>query len=171
MNMLTYSREREPSLDSCHPNDILKEVYDLMVEKAKKSDVKLVKDPDSSIEPCYLDPDGLHRSLLNLVTNAIDACTFDPNKEKSWSVVIRSRKEDTGIRFDIVDNGMGMTQEVQKKLFERFFSTKGSKGRGFGLLVTRKMIEEHGGTITFKSTPGKGSTFSIHLPYKEAIKT
>jgi signal transduction histidine kinase len=58
---------------------------------------------------------------------------------------------------------MGMTAEVQAKLFDRFFTTKGSKGSGFGLLVTKKMIEEHGGRITFRSAPGKGTTFSIHL--------
>ena len=166
MNMLSYSKEREPELESCSPNRIAQEVFDLMEESAKKSKVKLIKDFDLSINACYLDPDGLHRCLLNLVTNAIDACRFDPNKEKDWSVVMKTRKKESGIRFDITDNGMGMTQEVQEKLFERFFTTKGSKGSGFGLLVTRKIIDEQGGNITFKSDPGKESTFSIHLPYR-----
>jgi signal transduction histidine kinase len=60
-----------------------------------------------------------------------------------------------------------MTKEVQERLFKRFFSTKGSKGSGFGLLVTRKIIEEQGGSIGFRSEPGKGSTFTIHLPFKQ----
>ena len=171
MNMLSYSKEREPELESCSPNDIAQEIFDLMEESAKKSKVKLIKDFDLSINACYLDPDGLYRCLLNLVTNAIDACRFDPNKEKDWSVVIKTRKKESDTRFDIVDNGMGMTQEVQEKLFERFFTTKGSKGSGFGLLVTRKIIDEQGGNITFKSDPGKGSTFSIHLPYRSSGKT
>ncbi len=81
-------------------------------------------------------------------------------------MVIKTRKEEDGVRFDIVDNGMGMTKEVQKKIFERFFTTKGSKGSGFGLLVTRKIIEEHGGRISFESEAGKGTTFRIHLPYR-----
>ena len=164
MNMLTYSREREPSLKTCSPNDIAQEVFDLMEEHAKKSDVELIRNLDPEIDTCFLDPEGLHRSLLNLVSNAIDACLFDPDKEKRWSVTIRSRAEESGIRFDVVDNGMGMTDEVQAKLFGRFFTTKGSKGSGFGLLVTKKMIEEHGGRVTFRSEPGKGSMFSIHLP-------
>ncbi|MFH1242515.1 MAG: response regulator [Pseudomonadota bacterium] len=164
MNMLSYTKEREPDLEYCSPNDIAHDVYDLMMERAKRSGVKLARDFDSSIDKCYLDQNGLHRSLLNLVTNAIDACAFDRDKEKKWEVIIRTRKEDSGIRFDIVDNGIGMTQEVQENLFERFFSTKGSKGSGFGLVVTRKLIDEQGGAITFKSVPAKGSTFSIHLP-------
>jgi PAS domain S-box-containing protein len=164
MNMLTYSREREPSLKSCSPNEIAQEVFDLMEEHAKRCEVELISDLDPSINTCFLDPEGLHRSLLNLVTNAIDACVFDKNREKHWSVAIRSRTEESGIRFDVADNGMGMTDEVQAKLFDRFFTTKGSKGSGFGLLVTKKMIEEHGGRVTFRSEPGKGTTFSIHLP-------
>ncbi|MBK5102377.1 MAG: HAMP domain-containing histidine kinase, partial [Desulfobacteraceae bacterium] len=91
-------------------------------------------------------------------------CSLGPNKDKDCSVVIKTRKEDSVTRFDIVDNGMGMAKEVQEKLFQRFFTTKGSKGSGFGLLVTRKIIQEQGGDITFKSEPGIGTTFTIYLP-------
>ena len=169
MDMLAYSKEREPELESCSPNDIAQDVCDLMEERAKTSGISLLKDFDLSINTCYLDPGGVYRCLLDLVTNAIDACAFDPDKGKEWSVVIKSRKEESGIRFDVVDNGMGMTKKVQEALFERFFTTKGSKGSGFGLIVTRKMIEEHGGRISFDSTPGKGSTFSMHLPYTKTV--
>ena len=164
LNMVDYSKEREPELEYCFPNEIAQEVYDLVEERAREHKVKLVKDFDMSISKCFLDPNRIHRCLLNLVTNAIDACALERRKEEDCSVFIKTRKEDSGIRFDIVDNGMGMTREVQEKLFERFFSTKGSKGSGFGLLVTRKIIEEHGGTIAFESARGEGATFTIHLP-------
>ena len=136
----------------------------LMGERARRNGVNLIRDFDLSIDKCYLDQNDLHRSLLNLVTNAIDACIFDQDKEKKWSVVMKTRKEDSRIRFDIVDNGMGMTKEVQENLFERFFSTKGSKGSGFGLIVTRKIIEEQGGAITFESDPKRGTTFTLFMP-------
>jgi PAS domain S-box-containing protein len=135
MNMLIYSKEREPDYVKCSPNDIAQEVYDLMHETleakaAKQYDltkkqlkIKLFKDLDSSINKCYLDPTGIHRCLLNLVTNAIDACTSESDEDSDFSIIIRTRKEDGGIRFDVVDNGSGMTEEVQEKLFERFFST------------------------------------------------
>jgi signal transduction histidine kinase len=179
LNMLAYSKEREPDYVSCNPNDIAQEVYDLMYEtlearssisydrmkkKGMESRVKLVKDFDSSISECYLDPSGLHRCLLNLVTNAIDACTLEADAGKDWSVVIRTREEGDGVRFDIVDNGMGMTKEVQDKVFDRFFSTKAGQGTGLGLLVTQKIVDEHGGTISFESEPGKGTTFTMRFP-------
>jgi PAS domain S-box-containing protein len=171
MNMLIYSKDREPDYEPCSPNDIAQEVYDLMKERAAQSNVKLVKDFDSSIGECHLDPNGPHRCLLNLVTNAIDACTLDPKDDMDCSVVMRTRNEEDGIRFDVVDNGVGMTQEVQEKLFERFFSTKGGKGTGLGLLVTRKIVEEHGGTISVESEPGKGTTFTMRFPNRRPEET
>jgi PAS domain S-box-containing protein len=164
LNMVDYSKKREPELEYCSPSEIAQEVYDLVEERAREHKVKLLKDFDLSIRKCYLDPNRIHRCLLNLVTNAIDACILDRRKEKEFFVSIKTRKEGSGVRFDIVDNGMGMTKEVQEKLFERFFSTKGSKGSGFGLLVTRKIIEEHGGSIAFESTHGNGTTFTMHFP-------
>jgi signal transduction histidine kinase len=73
-------------------------------------------------------------------------------------------EEDTHIRFDIEDNGVGMTDEIRSKLFTSFFSTKGVKGTGLGLLVTRKLIEEHNGTVDVSSTPGKGTVFTVRIP-------
>ena len=68
------------------------------------------------------------------------------------------------VRFDVTDNGCGMSEEVRAKLFSSFFSTKGAKGTGLGLLVTGKLVEEHKGTIDVVSTEGEGTTFSIRFP-------
>jgi signal transduction histidine kinase len=163
-NMLLYSEPCEPEYVRCFPNDIAQEVYDLMEERASQSEIKLVKDFDASVNECFLDPNSIHRCLLNLVTNAIDACILDPEEDKDWSVVIRTREEENGITFEIEDNGVGMTEEGQEKLLEGFLGTKGGKGTGLGLLVTRKIIDEHGGTISFKSDLGKGTTFTIGFP-------
>ena len=171
MNMLVYSKEREPDYALCSPNEIAKEVFDLMKEKASQSKVELSTDFDLSIDECHLDPDGLHRCLLNLVNNALDACILDPSEDKDWTVLMRSRKEDGGVKFDIVDNGMGMTTQVQEKLFDRFFSTKGAKGTGLGLLVTREIIDQHRGTISVESDPGKGTTFTIRFPDRGSEET
>ena len=73
------------------------------------------------------------------------------------------------IRFDVSDNGSGMSEEVKAKLFASFFSTKGHLSTGLGLLVTRKHIEEHGGTISFTSHLGEGTRFTIRLPFTLAI--
>jgi PAS domain S-box-containing protein len=168
MNMLIYSKEREPDYVPCAPNDIAQEVYELLKDKAAQCNVKLVKDFDPSIHECFLDPGGPHRCLLNLVSNAIDACVFDPQEDKAFSVVMRTREEADYIQFDVADNGMGMTKAVQSKIFDRFFSTKGGKGTGLGLLVTRKIIDEQGGNIAFETEPGKGTCFTIRFPRRSS---
>jgi signal transduction histidine kinase len=74
------------------------------------------------------------------------------------------QKEDRGVVFEIIDNGCGMDEEIRKKLFAQFFSTKGSRGTGLGLLVTQKTIHEHGGSIDVESELGRGTKFIIKLP-------
>jgi signal transduction histidine kinase len=112
-----------------------------------------------------LDPDAIGRALLNLITNAIDAC-----REKSYKrhekpqVSLRVKRQKGEIRFTVTDNGVGMAEGIQKKLFTRFFTTKDTGGTGLGLCVSQKIVQEHGGTITVDSAPGKGSTFNISLP-------
>jgi len=64
----------------------------------------------------------------------------------------------------VSDNGLGMSEEVKSRLFTSFFSTKEGKGTGIGLLNTKKIVEEHGGTIDIESQPGKGATFRIRIP-------
>jgi signal transduction histidine kinase len=107
--------------------------------------------------PWSLDPRTIHRCLMNLVTNAIDACIFDPDVDKDHQVTVVTAMEDAGtVRFDVKDNGCGMSEEVRSKLFSSFFSTKGVKGTGLGLLVTAKLVEEHKGSIDVTSTEGEG---------------
>jgi signal transduction histidine kinase len=118
-----------------------------------------------------MDPRILHSSLLNLVTNALDACMFDGDMAKRFSVSIESRRQSAGwSRFRVKDNGIGMPPEVKAKLFSSFFSTKGHRGTGLGLLVTRKLIEEHGGEISVDSQAGKGTTFTVQLPFQPVDK-
>ena len=89
---------------------------------------------------------------------------------KKWQVRVKTALDDNGmIRFEVADNGCGMDEEVKRNLFTSFFSTKGGKGTGLGLLVTRKLVEEHGGKIDVTSQSGKGSTFVIQLPYSKVI--
>jgi signal transduction histidine kinase len=102
------------------------------------------------------------------MSNAVDACLFDENTDKTWQVGLKTTQEEGNIiKFEVNDNGAGMDKEVQKKLFTSFFSTKGHRGTGLGLMVTRKLIEEHGGTITVNSRLGEGTVFTIRLPYRE----
>ena len=83
----------------------------------------------------------------------------------SRNVTLSTREESETVIFEVKDDGCGMDYEVKQKVFTNFFSTKGSdKGTGLGLLTTRKIVSEHGGTILFDSTEGLGSEFCIRLP-------
>ena len=74
-------------------------------------------------------------------------------------------ENDNNICFEIKDNGMGMDYEIKKNVFTSFFSTKGSnKGTGLGLLTTRKIVQEHGGRVSFESSEGVGSVFRLEFP-------
>jgi len=166
LDLLSYSKEREPEPEACRPNDIVLDVCEVLQAVAKENQVALVTDLDQDIGTVWLDPRTLHQSLTNLISNAIDACLFDENTDKNWQVEIKTRRLEKGwLGITISDNGLGMAPEVQAKLFTSFFSTKGHRGTGLGLLVTRKVIEEHGGTIEVASEKGSGTCFTIRLPY------
>ena len=116
-------------------------------------------------------PVHLFQTVMNLVSNAIDACRYDDSANKTHCVTVSTALEsDNFIRFDVSDNGSGMTDEVKEKIFASFFSTKGHRGTGLGLMVTRKLIEEHNGTIDVESEPGKGTRITVRIPYN-LIKT
>jgi signal transduction histidine kinase len=167
LDLLEYSRDREPEYESYSPNKIVNEVCELIKEKAKEHDVEIVKELDPSIGEVPLDRRDLHRCLLNLVSNAVDACLFDSSEGKRWVVQAKTILEQDGtLRFDVSDNGCGMDEEVKKKLFTTFFSTKEGRGTGLGLLIAQKIVQDHEGTITVKSQLGKGSTFTIRLPHR-----
>jgi len=167
MDLLTYSKEREPEYQDCRPNDIAADVVDTVRDTAEENGVTLATELAPNIGTVRMDPRIIHTSLLNLMTNAIDACIFDEDTSKQWQVRLKTRLEDYRvIRFEVSDNGTGMTEEVRDNLFASFFSTKGHRGTGLGMLVTQKLIEEHNGTIDVATQPGKGSTFSVRLPFE-----
>jgi PAS domain S-box-containing protein len=171
LDLLSYSKEREPEYESCFPNDIVDDVCGLFVEVGRENMIKIHKDFPLPVGEVKMDPRTIHRALSNLISNAIDACIFDDNPDKRHRINITVAPENNNIvRFEVQDNGSGIDEEVRKKLFTTFFSTKGSKGTGLGLLVTKKLVEEHNGTIDVTSQLGKGSTFTVRLPLKSETK-
>ena len=167
MDLLSYSKERRPEFEACLPNEIADDVCALLQDKARENNVKLVKDFDDTIGEVLMDPNSVHEVLLNLMSNAVDACLFDEDTSKNFRVDLKTALEkDNVVRFEIKDNGVGMDEEVINKLFTSFFSTKGHRGTGLGLMVTRKLIEEHDGAIDVNSKPGIGTTINVRLPYR-----
>lgn len=166
LDLLSYSKEREPDYAPCAPNEVVQEVCDLVRDEAAESGVVLGIELDPAIGRVAMDSRTVHRCLLNLMSNAVDACAFDEDIHKRHRVVTRTVLAPSDrIRFEVEDNGAGMTDEVQQRLFTSFFSTKGSRGTGLGLLVARKLIEAHQGTIEVASELGRGTRFTFYLPF------
>jgi signal transduction histidine kinase len=170
LGLLNYAKDREPDFELCDPNNPVREVFNLMLPRAKDVGVKLKMELAEDLNYTLLDAEGIHSCLLNLVTNAIDACADFECVTRTLEVVIRSLNVDGWtVEYQVEDNGCGMDAETRKQVFNNFFSTKGSKGTGLGLMITRKVITEHGGEIELTSEKGKGSIFSIRLPKKYDI--
>jgi signal transduction histidine kinase len=168
LDLLEYSKDSEPEYESCVPNEIAKKICDGLTAKAGEHDVEIILDLDPSLQKVVLDPRGIQRCLQTLVSNAIDACIFDASEGKRWMVHVRTMREDNRmIGFEVSDNGCGMDEEIKGHLFRSFFTTKEGRGTGLGLLNTQKIVKQHGGTIVIDSEPGKGSTFTIRLPFRD----
>jgi signal transduction histidine kinase len=173
-DLLNYSKERTPNRTLCRPNDIVMEVVNLLQARTDEQGIKLAVRTDPQLKDAYLDPKMIHDVLLNLLTNALDACGYDREHDKvpEHEVGIATRLEppDT-LLFEISDNGCGMDEETQRKLFTRFFSTKGGSGTGLGLLNAQKSVRELGGAITVQSEEGKGTIFAVRLPKDDPGKS
>ncbi len=168
LDLLNYAKEREPDYELCDPNEPVEEVFHLMLPHARECGVTVELNLDKRLRDAWLDPEGIHRCLLNLVTNAIDACRDTESSKRAGKVVLQSLKnKGYAVEYKVVDNGCGMDEETRARVFQSFFSTKGSRGTGLGLMITKKIIDEHGGVVEFESEEGKGTTFVIRLPDKD----
>jgi PAS domain S-box-containing protein len=162
LDMLSYARSSPPVRQNCSLNDIVNEVCELMEEKVLGRQIELIRDLDPSVPLVQVDAEGIHSCLLNLVTNAIEAF---PETSSGGQITVSSRDEaETGVSLQVKDTGRGMTKELQERVFEHLYSTKGARGTGLGLAITQKIVREHGGTIQVESEPKKGSCFTILLP-------
>ncbi len=165
LNMLTYSKERIPVYSEVDLNQLIFELiepYKLHFEEEKIS--FKTKFSDSKIL-LLAEETSIHRVFLNLLVNALDSLKLKLSKSEKIITVHVSKDLDTGhaiIKFR--DYGMGISKEQLKKIFNVFFSTKGSEGTGLGLAVVCKIIDEHKGHISADSVEGEWTEFKISLP-------
>jgi len=166
-DLLYCSKERTPDFhnDVC-PHDIVRDVHELYSKRVADEAITLSMDLSDPPHTCTFDPEAIHSLLCNLVGNAIDGCRFDQDESKnSHSIVLRCHQDERGSTvLEVEDDGVGIPEDMSDKVFEDFFSTKGTEGTGVGLLVVQKVAHEHGGTVTFKSKPGEGTAFRVVIP-------
>ncbi|WP_207398657.1 ATP-binding protein [Bremerella alba] len=163
MDMLSFSKEREPDRSNASLNDVIEDVVNLMRTRAKENDVLLEFRPDIDLPIGQFDEEGIHRAALNVITNAIDAVG---EADQPRVIVSTEFREGTRELVCIVeDNGQGIPAEMLEKIFSAFESTKGNRGTGLGLPVTKKILQEHGGDVLVESEPGTGTKFLIFFPW------
>jgi signal transduction histidine kinase len=160
LDMLTYVKDREPEYSEVDLNDLIKEAKEVLDLQAERVGVEIKTKTDENLRKVTLDSKGILRCLVNLIGNGIDACL-----ETGGVVSVESRLDsDDYFGLAVSDTGCGMDQDTLKVLFRKFFSTKGSQGTGLGLPVVQQIVKEHHGSITVKSEPGHGTTFTLRLP-------
>lgn len=167
MDMLTFSKEREPEMVAANMNVVVGDVVELMQTRAQESAVLLGWKPAEALPTFLFDPEAMHRAILNIVSNAIDACEKRP--EARVIVTIEHDVPTETLRVIVEDNGEGISPQDIKKIFSVFESRKGARGTGLGLPVSQKILREHNGDIRVESQPQIGSRFILELPAVPAV--
>ena len=161
MNMLAYSKPRTMELELRPLGPLIREVVGLAQPQADRKGVGVILELDETVPPVPIDSNAMHQVLMNLVVNALDAVP-----SKRGVVTLRATYDPGTARASITvaDNGPGIPADLQDEIFEAFRSSKGQRGTGLGLAVSRKLVEEHRGTLTVRSKLGEGAEFTIELP-------
>jgi signal transduction histidine kinase len=161
LNMLAFSKEREPRLEPIQVNVIVEDVLDLTRKQADDRGVMLIADPAVDMPAIPADPDGIHQVILNIMNNAIEAVPAN-----TGVITIRTGFDESAQEAVITvgDNGSGIDETELAKIFEVFHSTKGHGGTGLGLAVAKKIVDEHNGRLEVRSHSGEGTVFTIRVP-------
>lgn len=163
-DFLQFARPSEPKLAPMTGETPLREVRDLLAPQFEKSAIQLKLDIQSN-DSFQADPQQLKQVLINLVQNAAESIV------QNGQIILRVRSGTArlaGLYRPVVileteDNGKGIPPEVQKRLFDPFFSTKDT-GTGLGLAIAARIVEKHGGLLEFQTRPHHGATFGVIFP-------
>ena len=167
MDMLSYSTERTPAWKRSDVNTTVAEVCELLQARAEEARVLLECLLPESPSEADCDPEGIHRAVLNVVSNAMDA--VEGRADAGVRVSVGVDAPAGAVFVDIDDNGTGIPEEELPRLFNLFASTKGARGTGLGLAVSRKIIVEHGGEIQVENRPGAGCRFRLTWPLEATV--
>ena len=162
MDMLTMSKDRRPNRTAVDLRDIIDDVFELSKVRASEKSVAVLWCRPESFRNMMLDGEAIHRALMNLVGNAIDACVDKP--DGCVEIFLCESKEYA--RIQVRDNGIVIAAHDLNRIFSMFESNKGNRGTGLGLPVSLKIAREHSGTIEVKSQVGTGTEFELVLPLK-----
>lgn len=159
-NMLGYARKMEPRLEDVDVNDTINQTITILENHARINNIDIQADLDETIPIIASDQAQLQQVFLNLLTNAIDAIG------SNGAIDVVSRRSEDHIVVDVKDDGPGLSDEMLRKIFDPFYTTKETgKGTGLGLWVSHSIVGKMGGGIHAKNNPDrKGAVFTVEIP-------
>lgn len=160
MNMLTFSKEREPRIEMTQLNRIIEDVVALAQGRADEHSVMILTELED-MPPVPVDAEGMHQVVNNILLNALDAC---PDSAGRVNIATKYLPKDGKVIVTILDNGHGIAADELSHIFDAFHSSKGQGGTGLGLAAAKKIVEEMQGRIDVESKVGEGTTFRVTLP-------
>jgi signal transduction histidine kinase len=156
-DFLRYAGHMELRRENVDLNVLLEELVDFFAPQAQLNRIQIRFKPDAGPVMVKADARLIKQAVLNLMLNAQQAMT------DGGEMILTAAASNPHAVIDVIDTGPGMSQQVREKIFQAYYSTK-KGGAGLGLAMARRIVEEHGGQISVRSEPGKGSDFSIRLP-------
>ncbi|MEA3279062.1 MAG: ATP-binding protein, partial [Thermodesulfobacteriota bacterium] len=157
--LMGFARKEDVVYGNVDINSVLDETHDFLNKKAMFQNIAIMKEFQDDLPSIVTDGAQLQQVFINIVNNAIDAIN------KDGVIRLITKGQDKGVLIAIADTGPGMPKEIQKKIFNPFFTTKPvGKGTGLGLSTSYGIVEKLGGQLTVESEIGKGTTFYITLP-------
>jgi signal transduction histidine kinase len=167
MGMLEFARTRKLKLQPTDLGELATKVHSISHAKFSEAGVALSVEVAPGLPEVVCDPDGVRSVAMDLISNALDACSwkdYSPTQEPEVQLRVVLADRPGHIELQVRDNGDGMPEEVRKRIFTPFFSTKEKKGTGLGLAVVARIVESHEGDTYVDSKPGEGATFRVSLP-------
>jgi len=156
-DFLQFARPSEPELVAVPPQRILQEVHDLLKPQLEKAEIELKLEPSETAWVCA-DTQQIKEVLINLIQNSADSIGH------KGAISLRAHDENGSVLLEVADTGKGIPAEVQKRLFDPFFSTK-EGGSGLGLSIAARIVEKHGGELRYQTQLNRGTTFAVVLPH------
>ena len=160
---LAFARFPKPHFEEESINHLLEELADFVRPVATRQGLTLQVDVDPEVPLMEIDRTLLRQAILNLVKNGQEASS------QGGALILTSRLLGERTEIGVSDTGPGISQEVGERLFEPFFTTK-PQGTGLGLSIARQITDEHGGELAWSKRAGGGTTFTIRLPVKRAVR-
>lgn len=160
-NFLDFSRPPEVQLSYCNLALILDKTLELLRYKIEQRNIKVVRQEPSVLVPVWADHHQLRQVFLNLLTNALDV--LPEGGELVLTVQEWQHHDKPVIVVRVKDNGPGMPDEYQSRIFDPFFSTK-KEGSGLGLWIAQRIMDQHGGALELESSSTRGTSFAVVIP-------